>query len=141
MSLIDPYPQSRNERRGALESQYLPLSLGRTTGPLVIQYNVSEGGASLQVHPLLTGGMIPTSSPTCITTPSSYFGAPSDAILPSLSRSKSTYSKLMVTAQLLRTLAVMLGYRDSSVENSDRSGRGAGRSSEDLLVYVEAAAK
>lgn len=87
-------------------------------------------------HPLLTGGIIPTSSPGLINNPSdvqSNFGSKSSSI--------STYSRFTVTAQLLRTFVVMPGYRDSSVGKSFVSGSGAGSSSDDRVVKVLAVAK
>src|SRR5271163_4127268 len=86
-------------------------------------------------HPLLTGGIIPTSSPGLINNPSveSNFGSESSSI--------STYSRFTVTAQLLRTLVVMPGYRYSSVGKSFVSGSGAGSSSDDRVVKLLAVAK
>jgi hypothetical protein len=72
-----------------------------------------------------------TSSPSLISR--SHCGESSPSI--------STYSKLTVKAQLLRTFAEMPAYRASSSANRSRALTGAGRSSVDLAVKLAAAAK
>jgi hypothetical protein len=70
-------------------------------------------------HPELTGGIMATSSPSCITTPSSLS-----------SSGISTYSKFTVIRQLSSKFALMPPYFSSRVLNNFAIGRGAGRYSE-----------
>jgi hypothetical protein len=84
---------------------------------------------SAAFHPLLTGGIIPTSSPGLMILRS--VTAPD---FDSESFSISTYSRFTVTAQLFSTFAVMPGQRSSSVGKSFSRGSGAGSSSEETVV-------
>ena len=74
-----------------------------------------------------------TSSPSCIVSSGTFISFEV--------RSRSTYSRLTVTAQLFSTLALTPGYLDSSAPNSLESSNGAGICSHDFLVNVAAVAK
>lgn len=71
-----------------------------------------------------------TSSPSCITIPSSFSFS-----------GISTYSKLTVIRQLSRRFALIPPYFSSRVLNNFVIGRGAGRSSELLDVWFSAGPK
>jgi hypothetical protein len=82
------------------------------------------------LQPELTGGMMATSSPCCITSPSETSEA-----------GMSTYSRLTVTRHESSILDRRPGYLDSSCVNSCPSARGAGRASDSFPVKVLAPAK
>jgi hypothetical protein len=104
---------------------------------------------SLETHPLLTGGIIPTSSPALITiskplpTSSPSPCSPSPSSINS-SGSKSTYSKFTVMAELERILSRKPGNRFSRYRSTERNvwGGWAGRVMLSRLeAYEDALAK
>ena len=93
------------------------------------------------LYPLLTGGINATSSPGWIIRPSLGLVASSFDVVLDMSFAMSTYSRLIVTAQLWSTFLPIPGYRPSKVGKSLSNGNGADISSEDRPVKLEAEAK
>jgi len=115
-------------------TQPCQLCVPKTVGIIFVMVHISmykphHRHSLMKDHPELTGGMIATSSPSCI--------------LGSLVASSgiSTYSRFTVTRQLSSTLTFIPLYFWSSVSNSLDSGRGAGKLSEFFDVYELADAK